>query len=47
MTLHIQSKDGFVERKYVFEDLQFIREQNGSIVFSVRQKDDIHLAQSD
>ena len=47
MTIRVHSRDGLTERRYVFEDLQFIREENGSVIFSVKQKNDIHLAQSD
>lgn len=43
----IQSEHGLVENVYLLQNAQFTKKEDGKIFFSVRQKNDVDLAQSD
>lgn len=47
MTVHVRTENGTRVRVYVFEDLQFLKEENGTIFFAVKQKNEMYLARSD
>ncbi len=47
MTLAVRSGEHVVSREYVFYDMQFIREEDGLVRFSVKQKQEMRLARTD